>query len=859
MPRGTKDRVRGRYSIQAIRAARARVLLCAALLGIGVAHAQPFPSFLLDTTRFIGRYLNSSLPYFGVAASRTTGMVAWLPSDDNIYASRLDRSMALLDTIPLNAAGPSQRASMSFPPSAACSDSGYAVAWSGITEQLWFALVSNSGAIDARVLIDSQVQMYCISLAARPDRYAVVSTVWSPVSDRHEVRAAEVSSSGDVMRRLLVASGEQPSFYLDAADVVRGDSAYFVVWQGVDSTWDSCISARFIWPDNSSADTQIIPIRQRVPAFGPKAAFDGENFWVAWLEVTDPDRETLAMAARVSQAGIVLDTGGLALARGATSIDVAADGETTLVVWGAGTSTIACMRCDSDGQMIDPAPVKLSTNALAPPAVAVTTDTFLVLWNEKVNSVSMYRYRLVGRRVLASGGVVDSLARDYAFSANSHEGSVLTSDGENFLAVWADIRADPNYSARFRARRFDNQGQFIDAEPFTIGGPRTIPLKSVLAYGAGCYLLCWCEDPDTLPGLVATYATRISRDGVVMDTVPITLGTAALNEDELGVTFLADSIFVVSLDYDQLESTHVVRVMADGRVLDSVPVPLKVRFGYAMVNTRASLAHMGDTLVAVNRIYNCPDIRCWMGVGLYDRTLKILDSIWWQRRSWNFFTDVACGGGRILGAEVVSSGAPRLWLLDSAANLLDTAVPIPPGVVRNHTSLEYDGASFLCVNALTGGRFQTLRGYRISPDGDLLDPYGVDIVAFESTYVTGDCALAMDTLGHVGLAFFSFEPECMAGRARATIFPRLTGAVEETRGTPVPGYLCQTVFSRILHLPPVNQTGGYSLLDVSGRKLMDLKPGENDVRSLAPGVYFVRGPMTEDGRPGDVRKVVLTE
>ena len=50
-----------------------------------------------------------------------------------------------------------------------------------------------------------------------------------------------------------------------------------------------------------------------------------------------------------------------------------------------------------------------------------------------------------------------------------------------------------------------------------------------------------------------------------------------------------------------------------------------------------------------------------------------------------------------------------------------------------------------------------------------------------------------------------------------------------------------------------------SLPSVDGRKVMDLRPGANDVRALAPGVYFVRGPKTEDGRPdAAVRKVVIT-
>jgi hypothetical protein len=48
------------------------------------------------------------------------------------------------------------------------------------------------------------------------------------------------------------------------------------------------------------------------------------------------------------------------------------------------------------------------------------------------------------------------------------------------------------------------------------------------------------------------------------------------------------------------------------------------------------------------------------------------------------------------------------------------------------------------------------------------------------------------------------------------------------------------------------------LLDITGRKVMDLAPGPNDIRHLAPGVYFVRRPETEDRRPGTaVRKIVI--
>jgi hypothetical protein len=44
------------------------------------------------------------------------------------------------------------------------------------------------------------------------------------------------------------------------------------------------------------------------------------------------------------------------------------------------------------------------------------------------------------------------------------------------------------------------------------------------------------------------------------------------------------------------------------------------------------------------------------------------------------------------------------------------------------------------------------------------------------------------------------------------------------------------------------------LLDISGRKVLDLHPGANDVRALAPGVYFVRAVGRE---PSAVTKVIL--
>ena len=63
-----------------------------------------------------------------------------------------------------------------------------------------------------------------------------------------------------------------------------------------------------------------------------------------------------------------------------------------------------------------------------------------------------------------------------------------------------------------------------------------------------------------------------------------------------------------------------------------------------------------------------------------------------------------------------------------------------------------------------------------------------------------------------------------------------------------------TVVRGMLCLPEATsrKPQGASLHDISGRKVLDLRPGANDVHDLAPGVYFVRGSRTHA-----VQKVIL--
>jgi len=82
----------------------------------------------------------------------------------------------------------------------------------------------------------------------------------------------------------------------------------------------------------------------------------------------------------------------------------------------------------------------------------------------------------------------------------------------------------------------------------------------------------------------------------------------------------------------------------------------------------------------------------------------------------------------------------------------------------------------------------------------------------------------------------------------------------EDLGIPVASQPAQapTVVRGILKLPGRPSVARARLLDISGRTVLDLRPGANDVRALAPGVYFVRGEGRGTGDEGCIRKVVVT-
>jgi hypothetical protein len=123
------------------------------------------------------------------------------------------------------------------------------------------------------------------------------------------------------------------------------------------------------------------------------------------------------------------------------------------------------------------------------------------------------------------------------------------------------------------------------------------------------------------------------------------------------------------------------------------------------------------------------------------------------------------------------------------------------------------------------------------------------------------CDITTDTLSEPVIAFCRDDGSIWVAHG-----VHVAGLSGEQRGTPARRLPSEASIVRgVLVLPwDMTETAEVSdrvprpvLLDISGRKVMNLRPGANDVSSIAPGVYCVRDVARGARGDGQVRKVVI--
>jgi hypothetical protein len=818
-----------------------------AILAFGVlltaAFAQPFPSFLLDTVPRYGPDVAWSHNK-AVAWGGSVGLVAW-STGGRVLGCRVGRDGRPLDSLCLDIGGLTFRTPVyNNRLGVAFSGSNFMVCWPevyGDSSKVYGAVVSTAGEVIKRLTLATPTPRWgtsWTSVAFDGTNY-LVTWVQMDESSNRWAWFVRVRPDGVLVDTLpqRIHPGQTQSH--GGLDVAFGGGVYLAVSIRYDTThapW-----CNIVMPDGTVPDSVGFPIDRLVYAEDPAVTFDGHNFVVA---VQESAREL--WVARVSPGGHVVDTSALRIADNVCWYhDIGSACDTTMVVWSGRTGDSAyiyALRLDTSLAVIDSSPIAVSSPTYHPggfweyfaeyPAVAGDEQGYLVAWSHALVEISRTTSTdAVCRRVSVSGVVLDSTETLLSRAANHQEECEVASDGQDFLAVWTDVGADPDSPERVRAARFTPLGTVLDPGGFNVGEPRSF--EPAVAFGSGYYLVVWRNEDRRIR------AARVGRDGNLPDTVPIVLPDLPDGGRSPAVAY-GDSLFLVAWYRYPPGGIFGARVKPDGTVLDSVPLYLMVE------DIREEDPHLSsdgqDFLVVRKRRVSgeIAAIRVSSAGEILDTAEIELD------RSAGSCGRVAFGDGVYL---VVAEVGGRAWLVATDGTVLE-AMLLPYELGRN-TSVAFDGTDFFLASRCHHGRGLQARsrdflGARISPDGRLLDPAPIQLLTWPDFRLIETSGIAADTGGCLGVATTTFEwYPYMSGRVRAAVFQHIVG-LDGPIG-PVAAASAWRVPTLVRHTLALGGGRPALLFDIAGRFVQALRPGTNDVRHIVPGVYFLCRPSGDSG------------
>jgi hypothetical protein len=265
-------------------------------------------------------------------------------------------------------------------------------------------------------------------------------------------------------------------------------------------------------------------------------AFDGRQHLAVWTEGSDEVR-----AARIGADGRSLDPNGIEITTGtAYAPSVGFDGTDYLVAWldGRGSSdgaNVFVARVSTSGQVLDPDGIQVTSSGgiEARPDVAAVGGRFVVVWT-RGESQTGQKGEVAGARIDGAGHVVERLHIGESFDFDLGP-SVAASRGQA-LVVWTS-------GYELRGRRITASDVLDPPTGIDLTDLPGYELQATVAASSSQYLVAW-----TYGGLRSSsfdlYATRVTRDGRVLDPDGIAVSTTAGEQEQPSVA--ANGSFLVA-------------------------------------------------------------------------------------------------------------------------------------------------------------------------------------------------------------------------------------------------------------------------------------------------------------------------
>jgi len=467
----------------------------------------------------------------------TNYVVAWSNNNVgiNLFGTRVSTAGAILDTrtegVTLNVGGISisSQAGNQELSSLTCITGSCMVAWQESRNLATTSFDIYAQRLAVSPALAANGAEIVVSNANRPQFVPAITTnntdfftVWQDTRDTNTntVFGARVTAAGAVSdpSGLMLVTGNNRE---TSPAIGRAGSTFGIFWTDSRNFGSDIGLVRFSGGTKLDATARLVSnatFAQSTPAV---TASDG-NFFAVWADSRGGiDRDIFG--ARVTSAGAVLDTTGLAISTttGDQLVpDIATDGTVSLVVWQDRHDG----NFDIHGAVVDNA----SGNITAPdfvicnasgdqvrPSVAfdATTSQFVVVWGDERVATDP---NVFGARVAASGTVLDPNGVSISAGANGQFSPRVAFVNGTGLVVWEDRRSDTQgdiFGGRVTAGTalgvLDPDGFQIDDET---AGQQSAPSVATLKGG---FLVAWTDGRNVNETGTDIFGRQVGTSGVL--------------------------------------------------------------------------------------------------------------------------------------------------------------------------------------------------------------------------------------------------------------------------------------------------------------------------------------------------------
>ncbi|HLL04291.1 MAG TPA: hypothetical protein VK539_27145 [Myxococcaceae bacterium] len=392
------------------------------------------------------------------------------------------------------------------------------------------------------------------------------------------IYGTRVEASGKVTHPGGLPMAVNRVFHL-APRVASNGTDFLVVWNGLGVMGDMDVYGRRISSAGQFMDTTdlVITATQNVEERSPAVASNGSNYLVVW----DDFRSGVTIhihGARVSNAGVVLDSNSLQLTSGTSdqvAPAVASNGTDFLVTWldwrGSSSRDLYGARVASNGTVVDVNGVAIGAHlnhSESTPAVIANGGDYFVAWMEW-NTTNQTR-RILGSRVLGSLSVTSPVVdtTNLAFSStggNCQQPNVAPATTGYLMAWHCAVGSGSELQSAWVASL---TGTITAGGSLAVTTGPVHQTEAAIASNGSNYLVVWTETGSSGASI---YGARVAPTGGAVDRAGFVIGSAARERQAPAVASNGADYLVTWMDYRDVNwNIYGARVRGSGPTASAV-------------------------------------------------------------------------------------------------------------------------------------------------------------------------------------------------------------------------------------------------------------------------------------------------